>query len=58
MRAFRKDNSVLLRRKGLYYILIREVYVSGGYMKGRAIDEMEAGTRLSEWFEIHSSSSR
>jgi len=43
----------VLRRTGSFYILIGEVYVSRGYMEGRAIDEMEAGTRSSEWFEIH-----
>ncbi|KAN0105893.1 HET domain containing protein [Hyaloscypha variabilis] len=57
---------VWLRRKGKVYVLIGEVYISDGYMEGRAIDEMEVATRRlfhpttwfkkprsPEWFEIH-----
>jgi hypothetical protein len=35
------------------YILVGEVYVSGGYIGGRVCDGIKAGTRTAEWFEIH-----
>jgi hypothetical protein len=35
-----------------FYTLVGEVYMSNGYMYGRAIDEMEAGEIQSQEFEI------
>jgi hypothetical protein len=35
-----------------FYTLVGEAYISNGYMHGRAIDEMEAGTIQSQEFEI------
>lgn len=42
----------VLQRTGPFYNLIGEIYISDGYMEGRAIDEMYAGTRSVESFEI------
>jgi hypothetical protein len=35
----------LLRPVDEFYILVGEVYVSDGYMEGRAVDEFERGER-------------
>jgi hydrogenase/urease accessory protein HupE len=42
----------ILRSSGLFYTLIGEIYLGEGYMEGRAIEEMQAGTRFMESFEI------
>jgi hypothetical protein len=42
----------LLRKWKEFYTLVGEVYISNGYMYGRAIDEMEAGTSEVQEFEI------
>lgn len=42
----------LLRRGNGFYNLVGEVYISNGYMYGRAIDEMEAGKLEVQEFEI------
>jgi hypothetical protein len=44
---------LLLRKEGTFYILIGEVYVSDGYMEGRAFDEMEQGKWVLQEFELH-----
>ncbi|KAE9368044.1 hypothetical protein N431DRAFT_471417 [Stipitochalara longipes BDJ] len=44
---------LLLRKVERSYIVVGEVYVSDGYMKGRAFDEMERGERSLEEFEIY-----
>lgn len=42
----------LLRRGNGFYTLVGELYISKGYMYGRAIDEMEAGKLEVQEFEI------
>jgi hypothetical protein len=44
---------LLLRQEGTFYTLVGEVYVSDGYMKGRAFDEMEQGKWALQEFELH-----
>jgi hypothetical protein len=44
---------LLLRPEGAFYTLVGEVYVSDGYMEGRAFDEMEQGKRALQEFELH-----
>jgi hypothetical protein len=42
----------LLRRGNGFYTLVGEIYISNGYMYGRAVDEMEAGKLEVQEFEI------
>lgn len=44
---------LLLRKEGTFYTLVVEVYVSDGYMEGRAFDEMEKGKWVLQEFELH-----
>jgi hypothetical protein len=44
---------LLLRQEGTFYTLVGEVYVSDGYMEGRAFDEMEQGKWALQEFELH-----
>jgi hypothetical protein len=44
---------LLLRQEGTFYTLVGEVYVSDGYMEGRAFDEMEKGKWALQEFELH-----
>jgi hypothetical protein len=42
----------LLRKDGKFYTLVGEVYISGGHMEGKAIEEMDAGLRSAKSFEL------